>query len=651
MTAINIIGFSGLSPKVSDYLLPDNAATSAENVLLNSGEVRPQRGQKWTVTPAGEAPWNTVYRAEWHGDETWLSWSMDVDVALPPLSAEVEPRYCWSGDGEPRMARFSELPDVFWSLGIPAPQTAPGLSASGGSGDQTSRLYCYTYNSENGEESAPSPASAIITGYIDGTWHVTGMDELPVSAGTMTGTFATGMTTFDTGGARHWLRAGDTILVGSTPVDVETVPSPSTWTVVGDHATETNWARMAPWNTATAKRRLYRSAGTDATFQLVDDDVGTSYDDTRGDADILGDELISGSWLPPPAGLRGLISLPNGCLVGFVDSRVAYSEPFQPHAWPPEYQVGTDYEVVGLAAYGTTVVAATAGAPYVLDGVDPISVTPDKKTEVWPCVSKRGVISAAGGVLYPTVHGMAYIGPQGAAIWTQNLYSQEKWSELNPESMVAGMTDGRLLISCQPDASSKRVLVFHMNDNVALTEANFQAHDLYSDPRNGRLYLSTDAGVYEWNADAASLIPYSWKSKEFTLPGPVNLGAAKVDFSEAFTDAEYQAALAANAADVVANQALLDSGDFAADIGTFEYGALEMAGDDVPVPRSAEDLRLLTFTLYVNGKEKFSRSLSSNQAFRLPGGYKSDRFSIRVAGTMRVRSVKLAETMDGLRQV
>lgn len=650
MAAINIIGFSGLAPRVSEYLLPDNGATDAENVLLYSGEIRPQRGPAWVRTPELDPPWVSIYRAEWNGDEQWVEWSVDVDVALAPLSADVEPRYCWTGDGEPRMALFSDLPDTFYALGIPQPQTAPGLAVVGGSGDQAARLYCYTFFSALGEESAPSPATEVITGYINGTWEVTGMDEFPISSGSATGTFGSGSTSFDVG-ARHWLRDGDQVEIGGDVLTVSAITDPEVFVVPGDYSAETSWSRVAPWNTTGMKRRLYRSAGTNATFQLVTDDAGVDYDDTLSDADILGDELISDTWVPPPAGLSGIFTLPNGAMVGFVGNLVCYSEPYQPHAWPPEYQVGTDFEVVGAAAFGTTVVAATAGAPYVLDGVDPISVTPQKMGDIWPCLAKRGVIAAAGGVLYPTVHGMAYIGPSGADTWTKNLYTREEWAKLNPETMIAGMTDGRLFIVHTPDNSSQRALILHMNDVVALTTASMSVTDLYSDPRNGRLYLATDAGIYEWNADGASLIPYSWKSKEFTLPTPLNLGAAKVDFAEYFSQADYDQAVANNAADLAANQALIDAGDFVADIDTYEYDAMEMDGDDLNEPRSADDLRALSFTLYVNGKERFSRSLSDQKPFRLPGGYKGDIVSVRVSGTMRVRAVKLAETMAGLKQV
>lgn len=648
MTAININAFTGQTPRISEYLLADNAATEATNVLLSSGEIRPQRQTKWAVTPSSIPPWRSAFRAEHQGQEQWLAWSLDVDVAIAPLSEDVEPRYYWSGDGEPRYALFSELPDDLHAIGIPKPQTAPSVAPSGGSGATVSRAYAYTFFSALGEESAPSALSGVTTGKVDDTWAITGMDDLPANTGTVSGVYAAGVTTFDNT-VKHWLRPGDKIMVGVTEVSVGATPSATTFTVPGDLSSEVAWYRVAPWRKTGMKRRLYRSAGTSATLQLVHDDVGTSYNDTLTDEQILGDECISYGWEPPPVGLQGMISLPNGCLVGFIGNQVVYSEPYQPHAWP--YSYGTDYEVVGIAAFGNTVVACTAGSPHVLSGLEPDGVTVERDDRIWPCMSKRSVISSDGGVLYASIHGMIHVGPNGSRTWSESLFTREEWSPLNPASMVSGVTDGRVFVSYSPSLGSPKILIFH-DGGLALTAASIPTTDLYSDPRNGRMYVVNEAGIYEWNAEGSKLIPYTWKSKEFTLPTPVNLACAKVDFSEFFTAEDQAAAEAEHLADRAANQARITARDVTCAFNSFAYNkVVEVNGDDLINPRNPDDLRTMVFTLYVNRKVRFTKRVTSDDPFRLPAGYKSDNYAVRVYGTVRVRSIKLADTMLELKRV
>ena len=96
------------------------------------------------------------------------------------------------------------------------------------------------------------------------------------------------------------------------------------------------------------KIRLYRSnAGSAAAaFQFVADiTLGPgSYTDTITQVAGLGEVLPSESWDAPPGSLIGLNLGGNGIAAGFTlaegegTSRLCFSEPYYPHAWPPEYQ-------------------------------------------------------------------------------------------------------------------------------------------------------------------------------------------------------------------------------------------------------------------------------------------------------------------------
>jgi hypothetical protein len=648
MAGIRIVPFMGMLPRVAERLLGEGAAVDATNVNLTSGEIRPLRRLLLVHEPLTLAPWPSVYRAEWNDAETWLSWSRDVDVARAPLPTSVEARYYWTGDGEPRYAEFTDLPAGF-SLGVPRPKTAPSVSPSGGVGADVTRVYAYTFYTALNEESPESPVSTLATGKVDGTWAITGMDAFPASNGTGTATHLSGVTTFTNTG-NHWLRVGDEVVIAGDTLVVSEATSATAFKVPGDYSAATAWARVAPWNTTNMKRRLYRSAGSTGNFQLVSDNVGTTYNDTLTDAQILGDELISQDWEPPPTNLKGIIALPNGAMAGFFGNQLCYSEPYQPHAWPVAYRRSTDFEIVGIESYGTTVVACTAGRPYIATGVEPSSVTVESVDKVWPCLSKRSVVSIGDGVLYATSYGMAYVGMGGSTIWTEPFFSRTEWAPLSPQSMISAMAEGRVFVRWVGEDGSKGTMVFSPQESsTALTLLNLVPDELYADDRNGRLYMVDAVGVYQYDAGVGERLRYSWRSKEYHLPSPINLGAAKVDFLGEMTEADYAEAQAEYEAAVAFNEALLPTYAGFGGVNGAQINGSEINGSDLdqlPVP----ELDSTTFTLYCDGRAVYSRVLVADQsAFKLPAGFRTDNVAVGLTGTLRVKSVKLAESMAGLK--
>lgn len=649
MAGIRIVPFLGMLPRVAERLLGDGASVDATNVNLTSGEIRPIKRPLLVNLPAGVGPWLSVYRAENDDTEVWLAWTRDVDVARAPLPPSVEPRYYWVGDGEPRYAKFSGLPATFYALGVPKPLAAPGVSHSGGSGAAVSRFYVYTFYSALNEEGPESPVSAFVTGRVDGTWAITGMDAFPASNGTGTATHLADVTTFTNTG-NHWLRAGDEVVIAGDTVAVSEVTSATVFKVPGDYSAETAWARKAPWNTTNMKRRLYRTSGTGGTFQMVAEDVGTSYNDTLTDTQIPGDELISQTWEPPPANLRGLISLPNGAMAGFFDNQLCFSEPYQPHAWPQIYRRATDFEIVGIESFGTTVVACTKGRPYIAQGTEPASVAVESVDQSWPCLSKRSVVSIGDGVLYATTHGLAYVGMNGANLWTQPFYSREEWAPLAPASMVSAYAEGKVFVRWIGADGSKGVLVFAPAESgLGLTRLGMVPDELYSDPRNGRLYLVDENGIQLWDAGVGLRLDYSWRSKEYHLPSPINLGAAKVDFVSEMSQADFDQAVADYEAAVLANETAVSGYAGTGSINGGRITSRVINGSNIQNIAPLE-VDAMTFTLYCDGRAVYSRRLVGEQtAFKLPAGFRTDNVSVGLTGTLRVKKVALAESMTGLK--
>lgn len=588
--AHKITGFLGLLPRTAERLLPDMAATVAQNVNLVSGEIRPLMKPMEAVT-SNELQNLTAYRAYNGTTEKWRRWTIDVDVARGPYPPDVEQRYYWTGDECPRYATFTNFGTTDYALGFPKPAGTPSVSVIGGSGTTTTRLYCWTYyQPATGEETEPSTPTAVVTGYINGTWRVTGMSA----------------------------------------------------TVTHDRAVN--------YNTSGIQQRLYRSAGTTATFQLVAERTASAsdWDDTLTDAQILGDELISDGWKAPPVDLQGLICLPNGAMVGFHANELCYSEPYQPHAYPDKYKYQTESKIVGIAAFGTTVVVATETRPYMADGVEPGSVTMNAVSRIWPCKSKRSVCSAGDGVLYATDAGLVFIGQSGSDVFTKNFYTIEEWRELDPSSMMVRVIDNRVYIHHQPSGgSTKQLMRIDMGEQAALTTLSGGYFAIYADPLNSYLYL-VGKSVDQWDAYYGTRYDWVWKSKEIELPVPTNFGAAKIEFVQTMSETELQAAYSIRNATIALNNAVIAAG-----INVGAFGQAEMNGDPIngatalqPIPALPE---YLTYTLFDHGVPVFSKDMTSSDMFRLPSGFKTDVISHQLSGNVKVRYIKIAETPNGLK--
>ncbi|HAI59819.1 MAG TPA: hypothetical protein DCM32_08080 [Xanthomonadaceae bacterium] len=652
---ISITRFGGMMPRRAAQLLPEGFATEAINCDIASGQIRPTMRIQLVSTPTVSGPWMSIYRAVEGVEQQWLAWSRDVDVLQLPLAPTLERRWAWSGDGEPRHARFADLPNAPLALGIPRPQAELAVSHSGGSGAAVTRVYVYTFLSRWKEESQDSPAlaaSALVTGRVDGTWSISGMDAAPANSGTGTATHAGGVTTFTNSG-NHWLRAGDEVTISATRVAVSEVVTNSVFRVPGNFAGATSWSRVAPWNTTGMTRRLYRSAGSSGRFQLVADNVGTSFSDTLTDAQIPGDELISSDWAPPPAGLRGLRAHPSGALVGFVGQTLCFSEPMQPHAWPPRFQRTLAHQIVGIEVYGTTVVVATEATPYLVTGSTPASISIDQINEPWPCLSKRGVVAVEDGVLYPSAHGLAHVSQRGGVLWTQHLYEREGWRKLQPQLMVAAVSEGRVYARHGLSADFDRgTLVFSPGEREAsLTRLDLWPDALFSDPHNGRLYLSNAQGIFEFAADDGQRLTYTWRSGEYVLPRPVNFGAAVVDFVAEMSDAEVAAALSARSAAEADNQNAVTNNRGQGSInGSRLLRRAINASPVVPLPPLV--VAAVNVAVHAGDRMVYSALLAEPRSLlRLPSGHKSDRWTVELTGSVWLRSFKMAETATALNRL
>lgn len=662
--AIRLQKFTGALPVVDKQLLPEGVAQVAENVFLTSGRLDPMYSPLALATVRSGTV-KSVYRMYDSSADYWLNWNEQVDVVRSPVSGDDTFRIFFTSDEfEPRQTNLAlatantPYPDSWYVLGVTPPTTKPTVIPSGGVGAAESRVYCYTFVTQWGEESAPSPVSDITNGKIDDTWALSSMDTAPPNTYAITAaSWAAGVLTL-TVDTTFGLRAKEAItLSGLAPASLNTasrVASASGTTVTvalaADPGVITDQigtiTRDAPHNTTSMTKRIYRSvtdaSGATSFFFVAEIAVATTtYNDT---VTLVGEPLPSSTWLMPPADMHGLRVLPSGAVCGFSGNTVYISEPLIPYGYPLAYKLSVDYPIVGIGVFGNSIVVCTEGAPYIATGVDPATITLDRLEQGWPCLTKRGIAEFAESVFYPSNLGLIVVNAMGAAVSSEKFFSQVQWSALNPESFVASHYDGDYYTKVVLD-NEEYVLVVSVSRGIS--RLTLQPDTLYNDPGTGQLYFTKDERVRELNAELGQASVMSFTTREYILSSPTTYSAAKIDAD--FNDTLSAEIAAYNAGVQSSNATVFATGDLKGFLNgsatnTFDVNGSLLSSLNTSAPS-------VTFTLYVNGEIFYSRIVDSGAMFRLPMGKKYDKFYVNISGNTPVRSVVLGETPDSLRTV
>lgn len=344
--------------------------------------------------------------------------------------------------------------------------------------------YVFTYVTGLGEESAPSPASALIQVVNDTSRSVS-------------------------------------VMLPGTPQANETAAYGSGY--ISDYGV--------------TLRRLYRSVGDPAVFlQVVELPIATtSYIDTIADAN-LGVELPSEDWELPPADGHSIISLPNGITALASKNTVYLSALGQAHAYPLDNRLPADSTVVALGAIDTTIVVLTDNFPYIASGTDPSTYGMAKLERSYGCVSHRSVTYLRQfGIIYASNEGLIATNGAGLRNITEAYYAKQDWAAfnkfwqfINPSSIVATTIDDRYVAFCQPTDGTIRGFIFDPKEeaygwtwfdlSASLNYTATPADGFFSDSVTGKLYMVRGSNRDEFDAGAA--LTAIWRSKLFRQSFP-----------------------------------------------------------------------------------------------------------------------------------
>ncbi len=320
--------------------------------------------------------------------------------------------------------------------------------------------------------------------------------------------------------------------------------------------------------------------------------AGVSYTDAIPSGS-LGEVLPTEIYDPPNPATKGLKQHPSGFLVGFYGNTLTFSEPGAPHAFPIDYRLVTAHDIVGIGIFGNTVLVSTKGWPYLAVGSDPSAMTLIELEIEQACVAKRSVVDFGTAVAYASPDGLILTSPSGVSNITSGIFNRDQWQALNPSSIV-GFNWEQQYLGFYDDGTTQQAFVIDPFD--AGTGVRYiERYSLggYKDIENDLIYIITENDTIAAWADSTVDIAFNWKSKPVYTPRPVNMAAAKI------------------------------------------------TADDYPVD----------VEFWVDDVRRYTRTVQSIFAFRLPGGFRGEKFEVVLKGVNRVSEVSMATTMTELSAV
>lgn len=683
MSTIKISQFQGMVPALNDTVLPDNNAAFARNAFLYSGAI--QGFQEFKTLTSVSTGQRMVFRfpnlyldADHLSDADWLPFTSEyTNVLRTSVAGDTYERYYWaSPDLSPKYNTKARILARFYNAGAAGTASSSaiviGLGATSASPTNNNR---YAVGLSKGLSNAggvsgaadpwtlgvPAPSytptltvtTQVSSTYISQTAGVASGVGIVLGLGA-TSAAPTNNNRFGVGGS-----SGQSIVSGASYSPDGTVKSRSyvvTWlTEYGEEGPPCTPAvasgRADAYWTLTgltppsytdrniSKLRIYRTItstqGVATYFQIAELPASTtSYIDTAySDVTVSANQQIqSTSWYPPPSDLKGWVAMPNGIIAGWRGKEVWFCEPYRPHAWPPQYALTTEYDIVGLGIYGQTLIVCTQGFPTAITGINPLSMTMAKVSTFEPCMSRGSIVSAPEGVYYASPNGLILAAQGQFTNVTKQFMTKDKWQNLLSVSTARAVHNGSGYLAfggvrpgCfEPTAfdnarfemddytGSYAGLFFDPTNPGATTTmySSYPVTSLFTDPWSGETLFIRNNLVqwFDLQTTTRNAEPFIWRSKKFQANKVQNFEAVKVYF----TIPAGVTATPSGSVNNTLNQTL--------DVN--QYGLMRVYADD----------RL------VATRELFK----SGQMFRLPSGFKNEFWQIEFEARVNITSVQMA---------
>lgn len=643
--------FSGIRPRVPESLLESNEATIANNCDFAYGELRNTKGGFEYLTLSNMA--SGLYTDT---GLTFYSWPTDIDAVRSPLVNDVNERLYYTGDGfmklafRPGMRVNGGVPATAYRVGVPRPTVKPTLQTSvtvpsGTTADIAFKFHWESVGVKYQEQSispeilsgetarftppakaVETPVSAFPVLRMTVNWKSTGELVFDVYSTNSSFPDSTNLYTLnitkDPGTATTYT-ANITLTISEADKEArayvytyaniyneEGPPSDyAITTLVPTFDVNVTVVKDVLSDYAPIKEiRIYRTpSGADVTdFYFVGSinvlsQSGTLVFNDNVDGALLNESLASTDNYPPQI-LAGLLMLPNGIMMAARENELHFSEPYKPWAWPGAYIKSLPHTLTGGIVFGSGAIVTTNRHPYLISGVSPDSMTVSKINIDQAGVSKWSIAVVNGIVMYASHDGIVTInGATGSLLDSQRYFTREVWRQKYSAGLATmrfAVWDGRLIVYSHTNAFVPFMLRIDEADGSMTELPDFVAKCSFVSPQSDQFYYANSTKLYQF---AGGTIQNAvWQSAEKVLERPINFAAAQVVAEGTWT------------------------------VELWAY-----------IKNPANN----TYSYVLKHTQAITTGTTD---FRLPSGYESDRYRIKISGNGRFRELRMAQSFREL---
>lgn len=469
MAVIRYSTFAGENRAIHPSKLNPAVGVTSLNQKTGRADLRPLNAPLTVATvPAGRQSIYRMGRDTPSDSQYWLSWPSVVHAVRGPNAVDNAERTYFTGDGVPKWTNStmglsaSPFPTAARLLGVPAPATAPILVATpvappaGQSVPPNESLYyVYTYVTDIGEESAPSPVSS------------------------------------------------ELVCQTTATVAISALAAPPS----GNYGI--NKIRIY---------RTQAGSSGNADFYFLRE-IASTLTTTSDDRRALGAVMETTAWATPPADLKWLTVLWNGMLAAISGRSVRFCETNVPYAWPVAYDVlPPDSTPVAQATFGQNLVVLTTGAPRLVSGGSPEAMDDAPMEFAQSCVAPLSTVGIGSGVVWASPDGLCFVGSGGARVLTDGIMTRDDWQALRPETIKGCLYEGRYIATYSPSNGVRKGFIWDPANSAGLYFLDFGWDAAYVDDLQDALYLLDGTNIKKWDAGAVLQTTFRTRLERWPKP-------------------------------------------------------------------------------------------------------------------------------------
>lgn len=467
MPIATLANFFGAHLRSEERFVLDGYCVSSINQKPSErGDLRPWRNPLTIAGPNVPAGRLTLYRMGRDSaiaTDFWLSWTTVVHAIRGFDSTDTTERTYYTGSGSPKwtdnIIGLAGAPYPAGTRELKVPQPVLGaslvLNINGpAQGIASRRNYVYTWVSDIGWESAPSPPTAGPLAYPGAVVDLTPLDTVP------SGNFGVNRI--------RWYRTQE-------------------------NGSGTEYFFLRGFTVAAPGQQ----------------------DDGRDVQTADGPLQPNGLWLPLAVEATWLTECWNEFASALVGKTVRFCEPTLIYAWPFEYEYIIANTPIAMAAFAQRLLVFTTAGADLLTGTDPASMD-QKSIKIAPIVSQRSLVVGETFCMWAAADALWYYGIDGYRNLIAGAMTSAQWRALVP-STIAGYLfqegDRTLYVGFYNDGVLKGFVVDPANPaGIYFLDKGYTS--AYWDTLQRKLFVLDAGTLKQWDADA-TFMTTTVRSKKF----------------------------------------------------------------------------------------------------------------------------------------